>query len=96
MMLQLVLWNIVCHCVANGQPVDFLLWIDAAEDVSVSFNHRENVHRVEPNVSINEHHVCGIGLQESQRQRISCALNQRLIEHERKAQVHAALLASCL
>lgn len=73
-------------------PVDFLLGIDAADDVLVGLHHGRDVRSIELDVSVNEHQVRTVRLEKPVNQCIPRPGNQAFIEHER----HDAFVARIL
>ena len=74
------------------RPVDFLLRVDAADDVLVCLQHGHDVVRVKADVCVNKEHVGTLFLlHKDVDKRIPSSLYQALVEHKREADIHPFL-----
>jgi len=58
MALELIHRHIVFDGTFNCIPVDFLLWVNAANHILVGLKHPDDVLSLKANISINEQQMC--------------------------------------
>ena len=79
---QLVNRHTIFDCLLDTMPVDFLLGVDATNNIFVSVNHRNDVSRIPADVCVNKHQVGSFLLvQKAVCKSVTPTLDEGFVEH---------------